>query len=381
MSASPFMEQALAMARSVRGSTSPNPGVGAVFVRDGVVVSRGATEPPPGRHAEAVALAGVDARGADLYVTLEPCAPFAGKRTPPCSDALAAAGVRRVVIALEDPDRGVRGAGIARLRAAGIEVSLGDGAAEALALLRPYIKHRLTGLPYVIAKFAVSLDGKMGAPNVGLRWLTSDAARERAHEDRAWIDAILVGSQTVLHDDPALTARPGGVLAAHQPVRIVLDGSGRVPASAALFRQPGSAIVATTAAAPAAWRKALRAAGAQVLECEDNDRGISLEQLLTVLASRGIVSLIVEGGATVHGSFFDAELVDEVHAYIAPVVVGPAGIQALAGDTVHPMTPERLEHVVVEPLGPDVLVRGFIPRAWSRNLEPAATLKKSAGGF
>ncbi len=353
MSTSPFMRAAIEASQAVRGTTSPNPWVGAVVVRDGAVVATGATEPPGGRHAEAVALAAAgEARGAEVYVTLEPCFPFEGKRTPPCSAALIEAGVGRVVIALEDPDAQVAGRGIAALRAAGIAVEVGDGAGEARELLRPYLKHRQTGRPYVIAKWATSLDGRLGGP--GTRWLTSERARARVHEDRAIVDAILVGVGTVLADDPALTARPGGVTAARQPLRVVVDSKGRTPATAAVLSGPGRAVLAVGPQASAAWRATMVAAGAQVIELEDTGDGLDLEQLLTVLGQRGVMALIVEGGAMLLGSFIRAELADEVHAYVAPLLLGAAGPAIHTGPF-----PLRLEDVRIEPLDPDVLVRGY----------------------
>ncbi len=182
-SPSPYMARALAAARQVRGFTSPNPWVGAVIVRDGEILSVGATSPPGGPHAEAAALAATQhARDADVYVTLEPCAPFPGKRTPPCAQALVEAGVRRVVIALEDPDPGVRGRGIALLRESGIGVEVGDGNTEARALLRPYVKHRQSGLPYVILKFAASLDGRVATASGDSKWVTGEAALDSDQE-------------------------------------------------------------------------------------------------------------------------------------------------------------------------------------------------------
>ncbi|MBK6664148.1 MAG: bifunctional diaminohydroxyphosphoribosylaminopyrimidine deaminase/5-amino-6-(5-phosphoribosylamino)uracil reductase RibD [Thermoflexaceae bacterium] len=236
------MAEAIAAARRVRGTTSPNPGVGAVVVRDGTVVAVGATAPPGGPHAEAAALAaaGEAARGATVYTTLEPCFPFEGKRTPPCSHALIEAGVRRVVIAIEDPHEGVRGNGTALLRAAGIEVELGDGAAEVTALLRPYLKHARTGLPYVIAKFAASLDGRTATRTGDSKWITGAAARDLGHQQRAWVDAVMTGSGTVVADDPALTARPGGIEQARQPVRIVLDARGRIAPARPSFAPPAT---------------------------------------------------------------------------------------------------------------------------------------------
>lgn len=357
---SPFMERALALAAAVRGTTSPNPWVGAVLVREGTVIAEGATSPPGGNHAEANALAEVDARGATLYVTLEPCAPFPGKRTPPCSERAIAAGIARAVVALPDPDARVAGLGIAAMRAAGITVEVGDGAEVATALLRPYLKHRATGMPYVIAKWASSLDGRTATANGDSKWITGEAARALVHDQRAWVDAILTGSGTVLADDPALTARPGGIAAARQPLRVVLDTSGRIPPSAALFREPGPIVIATTRRASRPWREAVVAAGAQVLECEDAPAGVGLRQLLRTLAQRGVLSLWVEAGATVLGSLFDDELVDETWAFLAPKIIGGTGRPAVGGEGAPFVSAApSLRSVHVQRLGDDVLVRGY----------------------
>lgn len=355
------MTRALNAARGVRGFTSPNPWVGAVIVRDGEVLAAGATSPPGGAHAEAAALASTaDARGGDVYVTLEPCAPFPGKRTPPCAQALVDAGVRRVVVALEDPDPNIRGRGIELLRAAGVVVEVGDGREQALALLRPYIKHRETALPYVIAKFAASLDGRVAAASGDSRWITGEAARDRSHRERAWVDAIMVGSGTVLADDPSLTARPGGALATRQPVRVILDARGRVSPDAALFKQPGHTIVATSARVPRAWKSAVAAAGAQLIECEAGESGVNLHQLLSTLAQRGILSIWAEGGATVLGALIDGEHADEVWAFIAPVVIGGGGFAAVAGRGAATMSDAlRLRESELEVIPPDVLIRGY----------------------
>ncbi len=348
------MQRALEAAASARGRTSPNPWVGAVLVRHGEILAVGATAPYGGPHAEAQALAGVDARDATLYCTLEPCVPFEGKRTPPCSDAIIQAGVARVVIALLDPHVG--GLGVQRLRAAGVQVAVGDGAARAAELLRPYLRWRQTGLPYTIAKFAVSLDGRVGAPAAGITWLTGEAARERVHADRAWVDAILVGSGTVLADDPALTARPGGAPAERQPVRVILDARGRVPPDARVFAPGGRVIVATAPGSLREWRERITAAGATVLELEPAPGGVNLEQLRLALGQRNIQSVIIEGGPTVLASCFASGLIDEVHAYVSPRILGPAGIALLAGE---PFEPFALRNVAVEPLPPDVLIRGY----------------------
>ncbi len=359
------MQEALRLAASVRGRTSPNPWVGAVLVRGGEIIARGATAPYGGPHAEAAALALADARGADLYCTLEPCVPFPGKRTPPCSEAIIAAGVRRVVVALLDPHVG--GAGIQRLRQAGIAVELGDGAEAAADLLRPYLKWRQLGLPYVIAKFAVSLDGAVGAPAEGITWLTGPAAVERVHRDRDWVDAILVGSGTVLADDPALTARPGGAAADRQPVRVVLDARGRISPESRVFAPGAPVIVATSSSSPPAWRQAVLERGAALLELDRPEGRLELRQLLRTLGQRNIQSLIVEGGPTVLSSFFEAELVDEVHAYVTPRILGRAAVPLLPPGT--PLPPLHLESVTIEPLPPDVLIRGYTG-SWQPPLLP-----------
>ncbi|MEO8538258.1 MAG: bifunctional diaminohydroxyphosphoribosylaminopyrimidine deaminase/5-amino-6-(5-phosphoribosylamino)uracil reductase RibD [bacterium] len=348
------MQRAIAAAHNVRGHTSPNPWVGAVVVRDGSLVSVGATSAYGGAHAEAAALANIDAAGTTLFTTLEPCMPFEGKRTPPCVEAIVASRVSRVVVGIEDPHAPVRGAGVSYLRAHGIEVEVGDGAEAITSLMRPYLKFRSTGTPYCIAKFAVSLDGKVGAPAQGIRWLTSALALNRAHQDRAWVDAIMVGSGTVIADDPALTARPDGVETGHQPLRVVLDGRGRIDPGAKVF---GRGALLCTTSSPIAWRNSVTATGAAVLELESDDSGVNLDQLFRVLGQRSVMSLLVEGGPSLLASLFEAELADEVHAYVAPRILGPDGIPLL------PDSPrfdaEPLREVELEVLHPDVLIRGY----------------------
>lgn len=362
---STFMKQAIEAAASVRGRTNPNPWVGAVVVRGGEIVSVGATATYGGPHAEAAALAAAGPGGAELYVTLEPCMPFPGKRTPPCADAIVAAGISRVVVALEDAHPSVAGRGIAYLREHGITVEVGDGHDETVALLRPFLKHRATGLPYVIAKFAGSLDGRIATASGESKWITGEVARDRGHQERARVDAILIGSSTVLADDPELTARPDGVVSEFQPARVVVDTRGRVPATARIFRKGGPTIVATTAATSAAWKHGIVDAGGQVLECEPGDGGVNLDQLLRVLGQRGIGSVWAEGGGTLLGSLFTGGHVDEVWAFVAPLIIGGDGRPVLAGTGAATMGDAwRLRDVQIERLGPDVLVRGYAG-AWS----------------
>jgi diaminohydroxyphosphoribosylaminopyrimidine deaminase / 5-amino-6-(5-phosphoribosylamino)uracil reductase len=283
--AAELMAEAIIAASGVRCTTSPNPWVGAALrLRDGRVVT-GATQPPGGPHAEIVALdsAGPGAAvGAELAVTLEPCSHHG--RTPPCVDALLAAGVARVHVGVVDPDRAVAGSGIAALRAAGVEVSVGTRAEEVTAQLAPYLHHRRTGRPYVVLKLAATLDGGTAAPDGGSQWITGPNARRDVHRLRAESDAVLVGAGTVRADDPALTVRH---LPGPDPRRIVL---GRAPA------------------------------GARMRPCTELDG--PLEPVLDRLGADGVVQLLVEGGATVAAAFHDGGLVQRYVLYLAPALFG-----------------------------------------------------------
>ncbi len=283
------MDRALELAAGVRASTPPNPWVGCVVETADGSLYEGATQPVGGPHAEAEALAAARAAGADLrggtaWVTLEPCSHHG--RTPPCADALVDAGLARVVVALEDPDPQVAGAGLSRLRDAGVDVTVGVGAPAAVALLAPYLTHRRTGRPHVVLKLAASLDGRTAAPDGSSRWITGPEARADAHALRAESDAVLVGAGTVRSDDPELTVRdapaPRG-----DPVRVVLG------------------------AAPA---------GAKVHPCLE--RSGPLPDLLDELGAAGHLQLLVEGGATVAHAFHSAGLVDRYVLYLAPVLFG-----------------------------------------------------------
>ncbi len=357
----PFMRLALREARKALGRTSPNPWVGAVVVRHGQVVGRGHTRPPPGPHAEAVALAqaGEEARGAELYVTLEPCAHHG--RTPPCTEAIVRAGIARVHVALLDPDPQVNGRGVEALRRAGIEVTVGEGEEEAERLLEAYLKHRRTGLPFVVAKFACSLDGRIGAASGDSRWVSGPQSRAWAHRLRTQVDAIVVGSQTVLVDDPQLTARPGGRLAPRQPLRVVVDSRGRTPPTAQVLGPGAPTLVATTEVSPPAWREAIGAAGAEVAVLPPREGRVDLQALLALLGGRGILTLLVEGGGVLLGSFFDQGLVDKVHVVIAPVVIGArqAPLAVVGRGAVRMAEAVRLRWVTVRRLGEDVLVTGY----------------------
>ncbi|MSQ29807.1 MAG: bifunctional diaminohydroxyphosphoribosylaminopyrimidine deaminase/5-amino-6-(5-phosphoribosylamino)uracil reductase RibD [Dehalococcoidia bacterium] len=361
------MRRALDEAQSALGSTSPNPSVGAVLVRDGRIVGRGHTQPPGGPHAEVMALrdAGTSARGATLYCTLEPCVHTG--RTGPCTEAIIEAGVAAVHYAILDPDTQVSGAGDARLRAAGVDVKAGDGAAESTRVLEGYLKHRRTGSPTAIVKVAMSLDGRIAAASGDSRWVSSAEAREWVHHLRTQVDAVIIGSGTLLADDPALTARPGGTAeGAHQPARLVIDSQARTQPSARLLTETGGpAIIATVEGVSTTWRAAIEARGGEVLVVPaeagvDGVGRVSLSALLAALGERGMLNVLVEGGGVLLGALFDQRLVDRLYAVIAPVVVGAAAApSAVSGRGAQVMREApRLRDLAVTRLGEDVLVEG-----------------------
>jgi diaminohydroxyphosphoribosylaminopyrimidine deaminase / 5-amino-6-(5-phosphoribosylamino)uracil reductase len=328
-----FMQLALTLGRRGQGRTWPNPAVGAVVAKDGVVVGRGWTQAGGRPHAEPEALrrAGEAARGATLYVTLEPCS-HVGK-SPPCADAVIAAGIARVVSAIEDPNPEVAGQGHARLRAAGVTVDIGLGAAEAARDHAGHIRRIRDGRPHVILKLAVSSDDRIGAAGRKPVAVTGEAARTRVHLLRAQSDAILVGVGTVLADDPLLTCRLPG-MAARSPVRVVLDRSLRIPGTSRLVHSaretPLWVMTSNLSEAPAAVK--LGAAGAQVIRVATATAappGLDLLAVLHALAGKGITRLMVEGGARVASSFVAAGLVDEAWLLRGPDPIGADGIPAL----------------------------------------------------
>ena len=362
-----FMARAIELAQSVLGSTSPNPAVGAVLVKDGKVIGEGATRPPGQAHAEVVALqqAGESARNATLYVTLEPCCHWG--RTPPCTRALIEAGVTEVVVAVSDPNPLVSGNGMSELRDSGIAVSLMNGdlqsCLEAKELYEGFAKHILTGLPYVLAKFAMSLDGKIATHTGDSKWVTGPQARALVQLMRRRTDAIMVGANTVLADDPQLTARgDDNQPLSRQPVRITLDSQCRMPVRSQLLRQPGQTLVYTTKAAPAGNVSVLLRAGAEVVPVEATSEGlVSAREVLADLGNRGIVNLLVEGGGKTLGSFFDEGLVDKLHAFVAPVIIGGSGaaspVEGVGAEVMS--STHRLEGTSIRQIGADWLITGY----------------------
>jgi diaminohydroxyphosphoribosylaminopyrimidine deaminase/5-amino-6-(5-phosphoribosylamino)uracil reductase len=294
-----------------------------------------------------------------MYVTLEPCVHYG--RTPPCTEAIIAAGIAEVHYALDDPDPNVQGRGRKALQAAGLRVVAGEGAEEARRILEAYLKHRTQGMPFVIAKFAASLDGRIAAASGDSRWVAGEEAREWAHQVRRRIDAIIVGSSTVLIDDPLLTARPGGREAERQPLRVVVDTRGRTPPMARVFTGPARTIVATAPDAPPSWLAAIEARGAGILTLPREGAHVSLPSLLQELARRDVVTALVEGGGVLLGSFFDRGLVDKVHAVLAPIIIGAADAPAaVAGKGAYRMADAlQLRDVEVARLGQDILITAY----------------------
>ena len=355
-----FMAQALELAASADYHTSPNPMVGAVLVRDGKVVGMGAHMRAGEPHAEVHALntAGEAARGADLYVTQEPCAHVG--RTPPCTDAVIAAGVRRVVVGMQDPNPKVDGRGIAALRAAGITVVTGVLEPRVRRLNEFFVKHATTGLPFVTAKFAMSLDGRIATHSGESKWITSEEARAEVQRLRHMHDAILVGANTVLRDDPNLTTRlPEG---GRSPLRIVVDSRLRIPYEARIFAQEsGSVLLATSDRARGDRLREFERRGVPVVVLPADHGRVGLPDLLRHLGRQETISLLIEGGSSMHGSAFDQRLVDKVVAFVAPRIIG--GVEApgaVGGHGVDALVDARpLRDVEVRSLGPDLMVSGY----------------------
>ncbi|HVM36195.1 MAG TPA: bifunctional diaminohydroxyphosphoribosylaminopyrimidine deaminase/5-amino-6-(5-phosphoribosylamino)uracil reductase RibD [Actinomycetota bacterium] len=348
-----FMRRTLELARSA-APPSPNPRVGAVLVRDGAVVSEGVHRGPGAPHAEVDALDALTApAGVTCYVNLEPCVHHG--RTPPCARALVAAGVARVVAAIRDPDPRVDGDGFAYLEDHGVEVVTGVLAGEARELNAAYIHHRTTGRPLVTLKLALTLDGRLGAPDGSARWITSPETRTRVHQRRAQADAVMVGAGTVLADDPCLTARNVG--AKRQPLRIVLDASGRISPSANVFDDPRRTVVATTGDCPHEVQLSWKETGADVVVVPPGaDGGVDVDALIRHLGERDVLDLICEGGAELGTTLLRLDLVDRLEIHYGPVVAGRGGPDI--GDLgVTSMTDaHRWSTVGVERSGPDAIV-------------------------
>jgi diaminohydroxyphosphoribosylaminopyrimidine deaminase/5-amino-6-(5-phosphoribosylamino)uracil reductase len=354
MSDADWMQQALELARQGRGFVEPNPMVGAVVVRDGAKISEGWHRKYGETHAEVDALttAGVLARGAILYVTLEPCCHWG--KTPPCADAVIKAGVRRVVVAMTDPFPAVAGGGIRKLREAGIEVGVGVCESEARQTNAPYLTLLGKERPYVHAKWAISLDGKIATRTGQSKWISGEESRSIVHQLRGRMDAIIVGAGTVRADDPMLTARPPGP---RNATRIVLSNDGRLPNECQLLRTAREIPVLIAGSnIGMEERTRLEAAGCEVLAIG------SVTELLAELGQRRFTNVLVEGGAGTLGSFRDAGLIDEVHIFISPMLIGgslaPSPFAGIGVDSVGDALKVAIS--AVEQIGPDVYVNARI---------------------
>ncbi len=359
-----FMGRAVALARRGLGRTSPNPAVGAVVVRDGVIIGRGYHKKAGTPHAEVNALASVrgETSGATLYVTLEPCNHEG--RTPPCTRAILEAGISRVVIGTRDPNPKVAGNGARFLASHGVQVEMGCREAECRDLIAPFAKHSITGLPWVRVKIACSLDGRIATRTGHSQWITNERARAHGHRLRDISDAILVGRGTVLADDPELTCRISSKRG-RDPLRVVLDSRLSLdPERRKIFRLRSSAetwVAAVEGAVGGEAVAAMERTGARILFLPADPKGrVDLSALLEHLGAHGIQSVLVEGGATVHGSFFDLGLVDEAFFFQSPIVIGgkdaPCAVKGTGCENIHDAA--RLHHVDIRRIGDNWLVHG-----------------------
>ena len=365
-----FMQQAVSCARSVEGRTSPRPPVGAVLVQENQVIGRGATSPPYGPHAEIHALceAGTTAAvGADLYTTLEPCCITV--HTPPCTAAIIAARIKRVIIGSLDPNPQVSGRGVAQLREAGIEVVTGIAEQETSALIRPFATYITQGRPYVTAKWAMTLDGKLASRTGDASWISKPDARAWVHQLRDRVDAIMIGAGTAYADDPRLTVRLTEEQHLYQrtqrpnPLRIVVSSRGELSAQLQLFQEPlapGTCVIVSETSAPD-QRERLRERGIQVIEVPTDQTGrVDLIAALYILGQREIMHLLLEGGSSLLGSAFEHKLIDHVAAFVAPKLIGGQGAPSPIGGVGLAVMQHahRLYQVSFQTFAEDLLIEG-----------------------
>ena len=364
------MDRALELGRRALGLSSPNPAVGAVIVRDGAIVGEGFTQEHGGAHAEIVALeqAGDLALGATMYATLEPCSHHG--RTPPCVEAMIEAGLEAVEIAVLDSHPLVNGTGRRALEESGIITRVGRGADEARLHFQGYFKRIATGLPLVIAKYAMSLDGKIAAHTGDSQWITGEDARARVHELRSTVDAIITGAGTLHQDNPQLTARDAqGRPLTRQPLRVIADSHGQSPKTARVFYEPGRVLVGTASEEACSPFKEI---GENVSTAAfPGERGrVDLLALLRHLGQQGALQVMTEAGEALLGAFFDEGLVDQAEIYIAPIIIGGSEARGPVGGLgVHAVADaQRFQSMTLERVGQDMMVRGVF-RTWGNDTE------------
>ncbi len=359
MSHERFMRTALALARRGLGHTSPNPAVGAVVVRNGRIVSRGYHRKAGLPHAEVLALegAGKGSKGADLYVTLEPCNHHG--RTPPCTEAVIAAGIKRVFIGAVDPNPEVAGKGMERLRRAGVEVTSGILAERCRRLNEAYEKYITTGLPFVTLKLASTLDGRIATKTGESVWITSEDSRRRVHRMRSLVDCVIVGSGTALKDDPELTVR---LVRGRNPLRALIDSDLKVPPDSRLFHPSGAGCFVFTRRGVDREKARLREErGAEVIPVRRTRNGLSLKGVLRELGKREITSVMVEGGSALAAGFLSEGLVDKVVWFAAPALLGGDALSAVGELNIRRISGAlRLKDVTTSRVGVDILVEGYL---------------------
>ncbi|GJL79967.1 MAG: riboflavin biosynthesis protein RibD [Nitrospinaceae bacterium] len=359
-----YMHRVLELARKGAGRTSPNPMVGAVIVKNGRVVGEGYHKKAGSAHGEIAALkkAGRQAKGAVLYVNLEPCCHFG--KTPPCVEAVVAAGIRKVVAGMRDPNPLVSGKGFRQLRRQGIEVVAGVLTKECERLNEVFIKFIRTSRPFVILKTAVSLDGKIATRSGQSQWITGEKARERVHQIRNEVDVILAGAGTIVKDDPLLTARLKKKSAVKHPVRVILDNEALVPLNARVFQNVDSerVLYAAGKTLPVSRKTALIEKGVEILLLKEKKSGVDLSHLMQVLGERGLTSVLIEGGAEVNASALGAGLVDKVLVFVAPIFIGGRHAPGpVGGEGISRLAEAfKLKNLTVSPVGNDWLLEGYL---------------------
>lgn len=357
-----YMRIALNLASKGRGRTSPNPLVGAVIVKNNRIVGQGYHKKAGEPHAEinAITAAGKRTQGSALYVNLEPCNHHG--RTPPCTQAILTAGIRRVVVGMRDPNPDVGGGGVEFLQSHGVKVEYGILEKECLRLNEVFIKYVKGKRPFVIMKAAASMDGKIATRSGDARWITGEKARRFVHRMRNEVDAILVGAGTVIKDDPMLTTRLGQKRG-RDPLRVILDSGLKVPLTARIFNLDSSAptVVATSSAAPESKKKRLITKGVEVITVSVNQGGLDLTELLSKLGRRGILSVLIEGGGTVFGSAIQSRLVDKFYLFYAPIIIGGTkAVDMVGGEGINRIAGAlRLRDMKIRKIGEDILVEAY----------------------
>ena len=360
-----FMRRALELAQKAQGETSPNPMVGAVLVKNGIVVGEGFHRKAGLPHAEVEALrkAGKKARGAVLYVNLEPCCHFG--KTPPCTQAIISAGVKKVIVGMRDPNQLMSGKGLRQLKKNGLQVMTGILSKECKTLNEVFIKFIRTGNPFVLLKTAISLDGKIATHSGESQWITGTKAREKVHHIRNEIDAILAGAGTIVKDNPFLTTRLKRKSAVvKHPVRVILDNEFLVPLKSNVFKnaKTQSVLYATSKKLPVSRRKELTRKGVDILILKENKGGVDLQHLLEALGERNITSVLIEGGAEVNASALEAGIVDKVLVFVAPILIGGKDAPGpLGGKGIRQLASAfKIKNMTVNQIGNDLMLEGYL---------------------